>query len=58
MAHFALQKLRILPSVLANMDNKELAFIYGSIQIRVEEEKRHAKEIKSRARSLRKGGRR
>jgi len=46
--------------MLANMDDKELAFIYGSIQVRVEEEKRHAKEIKSKSRagSFRKGGRR
>lgn len=41
LAHFALQKLHILPSVLANMDDKEKAFIYASVQLRIEEEKKH-----------------
>ncbi len=52
MAHFALQKLHILPSTLANMSDKEKAFIYASIQVRIEQEKREAGKIKM------KGGRR
>ena len=39
-AHFALQRLRILPSDLNNMSQRERAFIYASIDLRVEEEKR------------------
>ena len=38
-AHFALQRLRILPSDLNNMSQRERAFIYASIDLRVEEEK-------------------
>ncbi|WP_242940497.1 hypothetical protein [Anaeromicropila populeti] len=45
MAHFALQKLHILPSVLVEMDDKEKAFIYASIQLRVEEEKKASNKI-------------
>ncbi|SHH76294.1 hypothetical protein SAMN02745135_02009 [Caloranaerobacter azorensis DSM 13643] len=46
MAHFALQKLHILPSTLANMSEREKAFIYASIQLRIEEEKRQNDKIK------------
>jgi len=49
-----LQKLYILPSTLAKLPDKERAFIYASIQIRVEEEKKQASKIKSAKR----GGRR
>lgn len=56
LAHFALQKLHIIPSVLADMDDKEKAFIYASIQIRIEQEKKEAAKIK--AAKGRKGGRR
>ena len=52
LAHFALQKLHILPSVLAAMEDREKAFIYASIQLRAEEEKRSANKVKM------KGGRR
>ena len=59
MAHFALQKLQIRPKVLAGectindpIDDKERAFIYGSILTRVEAEKKEARKIKT------KGGRR
>ncbi len=48
MAHFALQKLHITPSELESMDDKERAFIYASIMIRAEEEKKQAEKIKSR----------
>ena len=56
MAHFALQKLYILPSVLASMDDKEKAFVYASIQVRIDQEKKEAAKIK--AVKSRKGGRR
>ena len=46
LAHFALQKLHILPSVLQAMSNREKAFVYASIQLRVEEEKRELARIK------------
>lgn len=52
LAHFALQKLHILPSTLANMSEREKAFVYGSIQVRVEQEKKEAQKAK------RKGGKR
>ncbi|MCF6466342.1 hypothetical protein [Clostridium sp. Cult2] len=53
MAHFALQKLRIRPKVLSGectindpIDDKERAFIYGSILTRVENEKKKTSRIK------------
>ncbi|MFT4107604.1 MAG: hypothetical protein QM657_17750 [Lacrimispora sp.] len=46
LAHFALQKLHILPGALLAMDEKERAFIYASIQLRVEEEKKLAAGMK------------
>lgn len=52
LAHYALQKLHILPSVLDAMDQKEKAFVFASISVRVEKEKQEASKIKS------KGGRR
>jgi len=52
LAHFALQKLHILPSTLVNMSEREKAFVYGSIQARVEQEKKEAQKAK------RKGGKR
>lgn len=55
LAHFALQKLHIRPKVLIGectimdpIDDKERAFIYGSISLRIEEEKKQASKIKSR----------
>lgn len=47
-AHFALQKLHILPSQLMEMDEYEKAFIYASIQIRVDAEKEQAKKMKAK----------
>lgn len=44
-AHFALQKLRILPSVLENMSQRERAFVYASIDLRIAEEKRLANKV-------------
>ena len=45
MAHFALQKLHIRPKELEEMDDKEKAFVYASIQIRAEEEKKESQKI-------------
>lgn len=46
LAHFALQKLHIMPGALQAMSNREKAFVYASIQLRVEEEKRELARIK------------
>lgn len=46
-AHLALQKLNILPSELASMHQRERAFVYASIDLRVEEEKREATKLKA-----------
>lgn len=53
LAHFALQKLHILPSQLESMSQREKAFIYASIQVRVDSEKKEANRAKAKA----KGGR-
>lgn len=58
MAHFALQKLHILPSTLAEMSEREKAFIYASIQLRIEDEKRESDKIKAARNKGRRGGRR
>lgn len=50
MAHFALQKLHILPSTLAEMSDREKAFIYASIQLRIEDEKKEANKLKTAGR--------
>lgn len=46
-AHLALQKLNILPSQLEAMNQRERAFVYASIDLRVEEEKREAARLKA-----------
>ena len=46
LAHYALQKLHILPHVIAEMSMEERAFLYASIQMRVEEEKRSMEKVK------------
>jgi hypothetical protein len=48
-----LQKLHILPSVFVNLEPEEKAFIIASINLRIEAEKKQAKEVerKSRKRS-------
>ncbi len=51
MAHFALQKLHILPSTLAEMSDREKAFIYASIQLRIEDEKKEANKLKAAGRA-------
>ena len=45
-AHFALQKLHIRPSQLEEMSQRERAFIYASIDLRIAEEKRMANQMK------------
>lgn len=52
LAHFALQKLHIIPSVLDSLSQKEKAFIYASILVRTDKEKEETRKIKA------KGGRR
>ncbi len=39
-AHFVLQKLGILPSVFAEMDVNEKAFVIASVRRRIDEENR------------------
>jgi len=46
LAHFALEKLHILPSTLDKMSNREKAFVYASIQVRCESEKKQFSKIK------------
>lgn len=46
LAHFALQKLHILPSVLEELPERERAFIFASIMQRVEDEKKEANKLK------------
>jgi len=46
LAHFALQKLHILPGTLQAMNDREKAFVYASIKIRIEDEKRELARIK------------
>ncbi len=48
-AHFALQKLHILPSVLENLPRNEKIFVYASVMVRIEAEKEEAEEIKRKA---------
>lgn len=48
LAHFALQKLHILPSELESMSQREKAFIYASIQVRIEAEKKEANKLKAK----------
>lgn len=46
MAHYALQKLHILPSVLNNMDDREKAIVYASILTKMKADKEEADRIK------------
>ncbi|MDE5995682.1 MAG: hypothetical protein K2G56_02060 [Eubacterium sp.] len=49
-AHFALQKLHILPSQFLNMDTQEKAFVIASINIRIDKEKEAEKQAKRKRR--------
>ena len=42
LAHYALQKLHILPETLATMPIREKAIVLASIELRIEAEKRAA----------------
>lgn len=44
--HFALQKLRILPSALDAMSQREKALVFASIDLRIKQEKREAARMK------------
>jgi hypothetical protein len=46
MAHFALQKLHILPGIFMSLPVREQAFIYASTLVRVEDEKAEHNKIK------------
>jgi hypothetical protein len=48
MAHYALQKLHMLPSVFTSLSVRERAFIYGSTLVKIEEEKKEANKVKIR----------
>ena len=52
LCHFALQKLRKFPHEILDLPEREKAFVYASIQLRIEDEKKQAAKIKP------KGGRR
>lgn len=45
-AHFALQRLHILPSVFNSLEQSEKAFVIASIQARIEAEKKQADKLK------------
>lgn len=46
--HFALHKLKILPSQLDNMGHEEKLLVYASILVRIEDEKKHDEEMKKK----------
>ncbi len=46
-AYYALLKLRILPSVFLQMDEQEKAFVIASIQLKIEQEKKEERKMKS-----------
>lgn len=47
-AHYALQKLHILPSQFMELDRADKAFIIASIDLRVEAEKKEAKKAQKK----------
>lgn len=52
-AHYALHKLKILPHDFANMTLKQQAFIIASIRIKIKDEEKQIKEMKSKTGSKR-----
>jgi hypothetical protein len=50
-AHYCLHKLRILPSKFDALEDEEKAFIIASIDIKVEDERKKAKETERKAKS-------
>lgn len=53
-AHYALQKLHMLPSVFCGLSMEEQAFIIASVDLRIEKEKKEAKEAEKRSRGRKK----
>lgn len=47
-AHYALHRLKILPSTLVALPLRERAFIYASIDLQVEKEKKEQKRAAAR----------
>jgi hypothetical protein len=45
-AHYALHRLKILPSTLFSLSLRERAFIYASIDLQIEKEKKEAAKAK------------
>lgn len=43
-AHYALHRLKILPSIFAALSIREKAFIYASIDLQIEKEKKDAEQ--------------
>ncbi|WP_198543860.1 hypothetical protein [Petroclostridium xylanilyticum] len=50
MAHYALQKLHMLPHVFISLPQREQAFIYASTLVKIEEEKKEANKIRLKRR--------
>ncbi len=57
-AHFALQKLHLLPSQIVNLSKEEKIFVYASIITRIETEKEEQDKIKRKSQSTGRGRRR
>ena len=47
-AHYALHRLKILPGALLALPRRERAFIYASIDLQIEKEKKEAAKAKRR----------
>ena len=47
-AHFALQRLNILPGELMALPSRERAFIYASIDLQIKREKEREEKLKRR----------
>ena len=45
-AHYALHRLKFLPSTLVSLPLRERAFIYASIDLQIEKEKKEAQKAK------------
>lgn len=48
-AYYALHKLHILPSVFLNMDEQEKAFVIAAIKIKIDNDKKEERKLKSKA---------
>lgn len=49
-AYYALHKLKILPSTFVDLSIEDKAFIIASIRLKIENEKKEMKKMKSRTR--------